>query len=351
MVFIVALCLLPSSIAGAETFSDVKNYKQEIEYLTDRGILNGYGDGTFKPTNKMNRLNGIQVLLRAKGITNFNAPNPNFTDMSPGTYGYEEVAKAVELGIISGKTNKDGSKYFDPTGQLTRGQMAKIIVESMGYAINDSISFRDVPKSSGYYSYVSTLAVERITEGYTDRTFKPGETVSRQHFATFVARMLNDEFKPKIKPASYLMDTTMVYTQELKENGRTSTTTLSFIGHGKFQNEITDGWKARQDGEEDVFYIWEDRNGLYLGYPESYYFDQLSYPLYKGKVFDDGWGEMKTITSIDRTVETKAGTFYNVLEITDQDGWTMYFAPNVGIIKSADNGRTVMELVKLTPHR
>ena len=122
--------LMPLKEVKAAGFSDVLKYKEEINYLTERGIIRGFEDGTFGPTKPLTRLQAVQMLLKAKGITDFTAPNPLMTDMTPGKYGYEEVAKAVQLGIISGKTAKDGSKYFDSGNHLTRGQMAKILVEA-----------------------------------------------------------------------------------------------------------------------------------------------------------------------------------------------------------------------------
>ena len=123
--FTLAFGLMTLAKADAATFPDVKQYKEEIQYLTDRGIIQGYEDGMFRPEQALTRLEAVQTLLKAKEVTDLAAPNPNFTDMTPGMKGYEEVAKAVQLGIISGKTAKNGTKYFDPTGSIntrTNGQ-------------------------------------------------------------------------------------------------------------------------------------------------------------------------------------------------------------------------------------
>ena len=123
--FTLAFSLMALSKADAATFPDVKQYKEEIQYLNDRGIIQGYEDGMFRPEQALTRLEAVQTLLKAKEVTDLAAPNPNFTDMTPGKKGYEEVAKAVQLGIISGKTAKNGTKYFDPTGSVntwTNGQ-------------------------------------------------------------------------------------------------------------------------------------------------------------------------------------------------------------------------------------
>ncbi|WP_456273135.1 S-layer homology domain-containing protein [Bacillus sp. AK031] len=108
-------------------FSDVSLYEEEIKFLADKEIIRGYDDGTFKPEDNLRRIHAVQMFLREMRITDLSAPDPGFSDLKPGDYGYEEVAKAVELGFISGKTAADGTKYFDTWGSLTRAQMAKMM--------------------------------------------------------------------------------------------------------------------------------------------------------------------------------------------------------------------------------
>ena len=354
MVFIVTFSTFFSSNASAASFPDVKKNKEEIGYLADKGYISGYPDGNFRPATELTRLQGIRVLLKAKGVTDLTAPNPKFTDMSPSSNGYAEVAKAVQLGIISGKIKKDGSKYFDPAGKLTRGQMAKIIVETMNYKINTSFSFRDLPKSSGYFNYVSTLAAERITEGYEDRTFKPNNTVTRQHFAVFVARMLDEKFKTESMQKSYLMDKTMDYAWEYIVNGKTHKSTGKYIGPQYGGTGVWDLWNETGTLESGTFTVRESKDKLYTGIGNHYYVD-LEYPLYAGKRFGDpndgiDW-ETYRVIAVNQVVKTKAGTFVDVVEIKSSEGWTQYYAPNVGRIKSLDNGKLYSELVKLTPRR
>lgn len=199
-----ALILILTIITGQEIdasnqFPDVNNYQDEIEYLTSKEIISGYPDGTFKPTRNLTRLQAVTMILREKGIKDYTAPNPNFTDLQPGDHGYAIVAKAVELGFIGGKTARDGSKYFDPAAPLTRGQMSKILAEGYDLPKIKDVTFKDVSVGNGYRDYVSALASNNITTGYLDDTFRPNVTISRQHFAAFMARMLDDKFKPQAK--------------------------------------------------------------------------------------------------------------------------------------------------------
>lgn len=183
--------------ASTPVFSDVTRFKEEIEFLTKRGVIFGYSGGTFRPTESLKRIHAVQMILREKGITNFDAPNPEFTDIKPGDAGYKEVAKAVQLGFISGKVAPNGTSYFDANGTLTRGQMAKILTDAYGLTDDNGVVFKDVSSEHWAKEYVSRLATSGVTEGYVDGTFKPGVDLQRQHFSAFMARLLQlDEVAP-----------------------------------------------------------------------------------------------------------------------------------------------------------
>lgn len=195
----IAVLLITSiqSVSAQSNFKDVTTYKEEINFLTSKGIIKGYDGGYFKPNDPIKRLQAVQMILREKGITNFtDAPNPGFIDVKPGAYGYGEIAKAVQLGFISGKTNAKGQKYFDAFAPLTRGQMAKVLTLAYDLKGDYPADFTDIAKTSETYGYVSALAANGITTGYQDGTFKPFTQLSRQHFAAFMARYLDDQFKP-----------------------------------------------------------------------------------------------------------------------------------------------------------
>jgi hypothetical protein len=190
---LIGMVTLPFTVSGASiSFTDVKQYKDEIAYLTNLKIISGYPDRTFQPNAPIKRIQALQMILREMGINTKGAPDPGFKDMKPGSYGYEEVAKAVELGIISGKQGG----VFDPNGTLTRAQMSKILVNAYDLFGFYPYEFKDVlPKDWAYY-FISTLAAHNITSGYPDGTFKPNNQLTRSHFALFMSRLLNPKFQP-----------------------------------------------------------------------------------------------------------------------------------------------------------
>ncbi|RSK28648.1 trypsin-like serine protease [Bacillus sp. HMF5848] len=199
----VLLLLVAPNLTGAAvqptTFTDVQQYKNEIQFLADQKIVTGYEDGSFQPAKPVTRLQAVQMILRAKQVKLNNATvDPQLKDMREGDYGYAEVAKAVELGIVSGRD--DGS--FAPYDTLTRAQMAKIIVNAYSLDTASQFSFSDVTNNHWAHDFVSVLAGSGVTTGYDDGRYKPNETLSRQHFSVFLARKLNNEFVPATSKAT-----------------------------------------------------------------------------------------------------------------------------------------------------
>lgn len=278
--------------------------------------------------------------------------------MKPGSYGYQEVAKAVQLGIISGKIAKNGTKYFDPSNQLTRGQMAKVIVEAAPLKLSNTTVFSDVPTSNGFHDYISTLATKRITGGYIDGTYQPNKPISRAHFAVFVARMLNDEFRPdKVNTApKYIFDKTKTYTTEENFFGPGLSSKATYLG----SNASWDIWEILTTNEDPQYLLYkEDTTGLYSNFCfdkkgtncENTIFTELKYPLKVGKGWKDPVNILErqtfTVVSLNQTINTKAGTFKNVVEVKTSFGFTHFYAPNIGIIRTDYNGNQASALTSV----
>lgn len=131
--FVVMLCkaMNIAPISGELAFSDagiVPGYaKGYVKAAVTQGIINGYGDGSFKPSNKISRADMVLMIIRAIGIKTDGA-KVNFADTTAiPVYAKAAVAKAFEKGIISGK----GSNLFMPLATATRGEVAKVLVEML----------------------------------------------------------------------------------------------------------------------------------------------------------------------------------------------------------------------------
>jgi len=192
-IFLVSFVVLTSAqTTSAASFSDVSGFKKEIEFLTGAGVINGFPDGTYRPAAPILRVQAVLMIMRDLGMPKETPQSPGFIDIKPGDRGYAEVARAVELGIISGKD----STHFDPNGKLTRAEMAKILVNAYELGGIYPKGFADVSTNSWAYPFISSLAANNVTVGYSDGNFKPSLTIDRAQFAAFMARILEPSFKP-----------------------------------------------------------------------------------------------------------------------------------------------------------
>ena len=105
----------------------------------------------------------------------------NFTDKDE-IVNQEAVNTMVSLGVLAGK---DDGSYFDPTGIVTRGEMAKIVAVCLNGGkepvLGDSTNipkFSDVPSTHWAYNYVAYCVQQGIIAGRGDGTFAPDEPVT-----------------------------------------------------------------------------------------------------------------------------------------------------------------------------
>lgn len=190
-VFILFMFFNTDEMQAAKKFSDVNTYSEEINYLNEMGIIQGYKDGSFKPNRNVTNTHVAVMLGRALKLDLSNPPDPGYKDVPKNHYAYKEIAAAAEVGIFP------KGRHFYPSKPSTRQSMARALVVGFHLSGDRNVSFPDVPSSNEYKDYISTLASNEITTGYTDGTFKPKNELSRAHFSVFVARSLNDKFKAK----------------------------------------------------------------------------------------------------------------------------------------------------------
>ncbi|GKV68890.1 hypothetical protein NCCP2716_13880 [Sporosarcina sp. NCCP-2716] len=200
--------MVSAGSAEAAGFKDVSSFKKEIEYLTEAGVISGYPDGTFRPSANLTRAQAVVMIMRAIGMSEWAGltKDPGFHDVSPKSFGYLEIAVATEAGIINGKT----STRFDPSGAITRAEMAKVIASAFKLKGEYAPGFRDVSAKSWAAPSISALASNNITVGYNDGTFKPTQSIDRAQFSAFLARIMKPVFRPSTGASSHaVMDVAM----------------------------------------------------------------------------------------------------------------------------------------------
>lgn len=181
------VAVAPVDAEAAKSFSDLAPtdpHYPNVMNLTERGVINGYPDGTFKPYEPIHRGHAAKILALALGLDTKNVKDPDFKDISKSYPYYGEIAALVEAGIINGF--EDGT--YGPNKHLTRGQMAKII--SRAYELKGdtkNLPFTDIAISP-YKEEIAALYDNKVTVGSTPTTFSPVAPVTRGQLASFVVR-------------------------------------------------------------------------------------------------------------------------------------------------------------------
>lgn len=194
--FVLIFSVFSSEVQAAAKFKDVhENYwaYPAIKELTDEEIILGYTDGTFRPHAEVTRAQSAMFIVRALGISTEGFSNPGFSDVSPRTSGYAEIAALVDRGVLS-KAAK-----FNPYQPATRAQMAKMLV--LAFELNGTSAktqkFSDVSRSNSFYSYIDALVANGITEGTAETKFGTYDAITRVQMAVFIKRILDlDEAPP-----------------------------------------------------------------------------------------------------------------------------------------------------------
>ena len=173
----------------AATFSDVttktSHYDAIVNYTT-KNMISGFPDGTFRQGQAITRQDAAKLLALVLDLDLDNVKDPGFKDVSKTNPNYKYIAALVEAEIISGYEDNT----FKPTDNLSRAQMAKIIV--LGFELEEvgaiNLPFKDINERQWHIEFVKTLYSNKITTGTTSTTFSPNDLVTRGQMVAFVFR-------------------------------------------------------------------------------------------------------------------------------------------------------------------
>jgi hypothetical protein len=130
-----------------------------------------------------------KIVVLAEAWTINTGGGPHFSDVQQDNPFYDYVETAYNRGVIAGYS--DGT--FKPNNDVTRGQLSKIIVQAEGWTINTGGGphFSDVPPSYPFYQWIETAYNNGVISGYSDGTFRPGNSATRGQISKIIYAALN----------------------------------------------------------------------------------------------------------------------------------------------------------------
>lgn len=225
--------------AGNAKYNDLKNTNwayEAVNIMSQKGIVKGYNDGSFKPSNVVTYGEFMKMALVAS--TGQDVGNSTKGNWAKGYYD-----KALEL------------KYFGSTdikaeqldSQIPRSDMALIISSILGDKKIDNYdklesSLKDVNSTTKHdYDIIKSYATGIIT-GYEDSNFRPDKTLTRAESATVIYRLI-DESK-RVLPVE----------KEEENNATTGTDIASVIKNYKTFEQIKEEEASGSDFMEATSY-------------------------------------------------------------------------------------------------
>ncbi len=174
-----------------KVFPDVVGHYAEkaINKLVGYEVVNGYGDNTFKPENKVTRAEFVTMTVNVlEKVCKFDLRNSGAFPDIVGHWAEADIKKIVACGIDNGFD--DGT--FKPDAEITRGQAAIIASNMMlycGIQMRKSDGFTD---TVGHYAerFIASLKAFGVVNGYEDGLFRPDEEITRGQAAMYIANCL-----------------------------------------------------------------------------------------------------------------------------------------------------------------
>jgi peptidoglycan/xylan/chitin deacetylase (PgdA/CDA1 family) len=176
-------------LAGVKTFTDIPKtfgFYNEVSWMANNGITTGYGDGTYRPGQTLDRGMMAAFLYRLAGSPVVPAGPQQFPDVPPSQPFYKEIQWLASQKITQGFA--DGG--YHPYEQVNRDQMAAFLYRMNGSPAvpSNAPTFPDIQPGLSFYNEVRWLASQGITLGFADGTFRPGASINRDQVAAFIYR-------------------------------------------------------------------------------------------------------------------------------------------------------------------
>ena len=112
-----------------------------------------------------------------------------FPDVPKNHPHYEAIIAAAAAGIFNG--GSDGN--FNPNATITRGELARTLVNTFGLKGTTDKVFPDVPDTHPHATQIKILAANNVTQGYPNGNFGPNDKIKLVDVQRFINNLNNNQ--------------------------------------------------------------------------------------------------------------------------------------------------------------
>ena len=176
--------MLLSTNAFAAVPSDFSDFPTDwsapaMTHAVQNGLLNG-SDGKILPKGLLTRAQMATMVNRAFA-SSAKASLTSFTDMVPGVWHYDEMAKSVQMGAFQGADGK-----LNPNDPITREQAFAVLARAFGLADGKASSLDTFSDGAQVSSWAKGAVAALVEQGYVtgaDGALNPQSYITRAEFA------------------------------------------------------------------------------------------------------------------------------------------------------------------------
>jgi len=179
-------------------FVDMETHwaREEVSWCYERGLLSGFSDTEFAPEAPMTRAMFVTALGRIQGIDPGDYAASPFTDVPADSWYGGYVAWAEAEGLIEGRGDGTFAPYDRMSREEIAVLLARQFQLQAGEEDAAGVEFTDLAEGSAWArDSVRTVCCKGLMKGYPDGSFEPRRTLNRAEAAALIHR-LAEQLRP-----------------------------------------------------------------------------------------------------------------------------------------------------------
>ena len=184
---LLTVCLLMTGAAAQSIFSDVPSgswCEEDVAQMAKAGLVKGYGDGTFRPNQKITAAQFVTIVARCAGLSPVQGQSGHWAAgslqaaLQAGWYDWDELPPT-------------GEKFDQP---ITRQVAVKILMRALlpdarGDYVTESQKIKDFAQLDGrYYEAVLAAYASGVAAGDASGNFRPQSGLTRAQACALIRR-------------------------------------------------------------------------------------------------------------------------------------------------------------------